>query len=257
MNTFKHSGAFGDLIYSLPLVKHLGGGDFYLHLNQIDWIGQYYYGSKPNPYHQGRMRPEDYEYMRSFMEAQEYIQKFDVMQPSTEITHNLDHFRPLFVQHPGNYVDTYSQAMKVRDPLVQKQLRTEPWLTVPTPQPIPGRPVVVNRTSRWIPPSPGAQWRRWQDQGIEQEAVFVGLAHEYEEFKRAVGWDIPHHECPTMLDLAQVIAAADMFIGNQSMALSLAIGLGVQVVCEPREDLPLERNECYFGDVERIQYFAK
>ena len=37
MKTFKHSGTGGDLLYSLPLVKYLGGGEFYLHLNQIDW----------------------------------------------------------------------------------------------------------------------------------------------------------------------------------------------------------------------------
>ena len=84
----------------------------------------------------------------------------------------------------------------------------------------------------------------------------MGLAHEYEEFKRVMGWDIPYHACPTMLDLAETIAGADMFIGNQSMALSLAIGLGVEVACEQRLDLPLERNECYFANVERIRYFA-
>ena len=110
-NTFKHSGTLGDLIYSLPLVKHFGGGKFYLHLNQVDWIGQHYYGAKPNPFHQGRMNAQDYEFMKSFMRAQDYIEDFLPLDPkATEITHNLDKFRPLFVGHPGNYVDIYAHA---------------------------------------------------------------------------------------------------------------------------------------------------
>jgi hypothetical protein len=97
MKRFKHSGAVGDLIYSLPVVKHFGGGEFYLHLNQIDWIGKHYYGSAPNPFHQGRMTQTDFEYMQGFMEAQTYITKFATMKSDTEITHNLDRFRPVFV----------------------------------------------------------------------------------------------------------------------------------------------------------------
>ena len=79
MNRFKHSGTFGDLIYGLPLVKHFGGGEFYLHLNQIDWIGQHFYGSKPNPFHQGRLTQNDFDFMKDFMESQSYIEKFSVL----------------------------------------------------------------------------------------------------------------------------------------------------------------------------------
>jgi len=253
-NKFKHSGAFGDLIYSLPTVKYFGGGEFYLHLNQIDWIGQHYYGSPPNPFHQGRMTQADFEYMQSFMEAQTYITKFGVMTPQTEITHNLDRFRVPFVGHPGNYVDIYSDVFGITD---KDTVRNTPWLTVPNPRPIEGRRVVVNRTQRWIPPRPGSQWDKWKRRGIERDAVFVGLPHEYEEFRKTIGWDIPHYVCETMLDLAEVIAGAEMFIGNQSQALALAIGLGVHVNCERRLDMPIERNECYFPGNPNIGYFGE
>lgn len=253
MKRFKHSGAFGDLIYSLPIVKHFGGGEFYLHLNQIDWIGQHYYGSPPNPYHRGRLTQQDFEYMKSFMEAQEYITKFDVMTPQTEITHNLDRFRPVFVGHPGNYVDIYSSVFGLVD--FVETLRNTPWLTVPNPKPIPGKPIVINRTERWIPPQLGPQWQTWSEMGLQNEAVFVGLPNEYEKFKRDTGWDIPYQATKTMLELAEVIAGCEHFIGNQSQALALAIGLGVDVACEYRVDLPIERNECYFPNLERIEYF--
>jgi len=96
-NNFKHSGAFGDLIYSLPMVKHFGGGGFYLHLGQLNWIGQHYYGSAPQEFHQGRLTLQDFDFMKSFMEAQDYISHFEILDASrTEITHNLDRFRPPF-----------------------------------------------------------------------------------------------------------------------------------------------------------------
>jgi hypothetical protein len=91
---------------------------------------------------------------------------------------------------------------------------------------------------------------------MEQDAVFVGLAEEHRAFEQAMGWSIPHYQTESMLDVAEVIAGADMFIGNQSQCLALAIGLGVHVNCERRVDLPIERNECYFPNHHSIGYFV-
>ena len=249
---FKHSGALGDLIYSLPIVRHFGGGEFYLHLNQMDWIGQHYYGAAPNPFHQGRMTAQDWNYMQSFMLAQPYIKTFDVMTPSTEITHNLDKFRPAFVGHPTNYIDLYAQTFNVA-----QTLSDQPWLSVAKIQLLPrGRTLVINRTQRWIPPTPGPLWDQLRHQGAETQAVFVGLEQEYIKFQSDTGWNLPWIQTPTMLELAQVIAGAAQFIGNQSSALAMAIGLGVpSVLCEARTDMPLARNECYFPQMANVSYF--
>lgn len=250
MNRFKHSGALGDLIYSLPIVQQAGGGEFYLHLNQMDWIGQHYYGAPPAPFHQGRMNLADYEYMRSFMTAQPYITQFDVMRPNVEITHNLDRFRPAFVAHPANYLDLYAQIHGV-DP----DLMYAPWLTVPEPRQIPGRPIVVNRTLRWTGAEPSPIWADLQAQGLESQIVFVGLPDEYQAFVQSTGLAVEYCPTQTMLDLAQIIAGAETFVGNQSQAYALAVGLGVEdIVLEARVDMPLERNECYFPRFDNIRY---
>lgn len=248
---FKHSGAFGDLIYSLSLVNHLGGGEFYLHLNQIDWIGYHYYGSKPNPVHQGRLTESDYEFMKNFMLDQPYIKHFSIMTDQTEITHNLDRFRPAFVGHPSNYIDLYAVTFGIRDPEQHRVMRNTPWLSVTTPKRI--ARTVINRTNRWLPPqlSPA-----WSESDWSKDAVFIGLANEYQDFVRATGYDIEHYPTHTMLDMAEVIAGADLFIGNQSSALALAIGLGKDFWCERRTDLPIERNECYFPNHPNGNYFA-
>lgn len=251
---YKHSGAFGDLIYSLPIARHTGPGKFYLHLDQINWIGKHYYGSPPNPFHQGRLTQQDFEYMQTFMEAQSYITEFKIMDQSAEITHNLDKFRPLFVKHPGNYVDIYATAFGITDPAEQKILRNTPWLTA-EPRIIDDRTVVINRTARWTPRVLSPQWNTWREEGVEDNSIFVGLEEEHLAFQKATGWTIPWAQTGSMLELAQIIAASDLFIGNQSQALALAFGLGKDIYCEHRDDLPLERNECYFPDRENVVYF--
>ena len=255
--TFKHSGAFGDLLYALPLVKHFGGGDFYLHLDQINWIGQHYYGSPPVAFHQGRLNQKDFEFMKSFMEAQDYITKFSVLNPKTaEITHNLDKFRPFFVSHPGNYVDIYATAFGITDGTIKEELRQINWLTVPDPKKVEGRDIAINRTSRWIQKELNPIWQDWTSQSLYKRAFFLGLDQEYDAFKQATGWDIPHQKTNSMLEIAQYIDGAEIFIGNQSMALALAIGLGCgEIWCEARRDLPIERNECYFPMQPGMNYF--
>ena len=251
---FKHSGTLGDLVYSLAIMKHFGGGEFYLHLNQIDWIGQHYYGSKPTEFHQGRMTQGDYEFMKTFMLAQDYITDFQPMTAQTEITHNLDRFRPAFVHHPGNYVDIYADTFGVRDADTQMTLRNAAWLTTPNLIKETDYPYVINRTARWTDPQAQVAYDHLRPQ-VESQCMFVGLPDEYTEFLKFSGWSIPYYECKDMLELAQVIGGCEQFIGNQSVALSLAIGLGTTWACESRKDLPLERNECYFPNHPNGEYF--
>lgn len=256
MKKFKHSGSTGDLIYSLALMKHFGGGELYLHLDQINWIGKhYYYVSTPDPFHQNHMNQQDWEFMREFMLAQDYIKDFRILDNKTEITHNLDRFRPLFVGHPGNYVDIYCTAFGIHDPNTQKTIRTNPWLTVPNPKVIDNRTWVINRTERWIPRQLSTKWNEWREDGAEERSIFVGLPKEYEIFKNTIGWDIPFQSTENQLELASIIAGSQMFIGNQSQALALAIGLGKAFWCEARQDLPMERNECYFPNQPNGNYF--
>lgn len=249
MKKFKHSGTFGDLIYSLPIVKYFGGGEFYLHLDQINWIGQYYYNSKPNPVHQGRMNYKDFEFMKRFMQQLDYIDKFEILdQKTTEITHNLDRFRKLFVGHPGNYIDVYATSFNLTDEEVKKKLRTSPWLTTKNIKTFPGKDIIINRTTRWLPTKLSSKWLEWKNQGLDQSSIFIGLPEEYQNFKDTIGWNIPFYQCTDMLDMAEVINGSKLFIGNQSAALSLAVGLGKEYWVELRQDLPLDRNECNFHD---------
>jgi hypothetical protein len=255
MPSYKHSGTFGDLVYSMCLAQHFGRGKFYLHLDQINWIGKHFYGSTPAAYHQGRMTEEDFEYMKDFMLAQPYIEDFQILTKDTEITHNLDRFRNIFVGHPGNYIQCYAWSYNIMDTEQIKQLETTPWLTA-TSKRIDGREFVVNRTERWLPNEQPINWQRWQAADMDSHAVFIGLESEYDAFVKSTGWkNCIYHPTKNLLEWAELINGADTFIGNQSVGLSLAVGLGKHYFCELRSDLPLERNECYFPNIKVGKYF--
>ena len=151
---------------------------------------------------------------------------------------------------PTNYLDLYASLFGLSG------YETRPWLSVPNPRKIEGKSVVINRTARWVSKDHNPQWDLWRNQGYEDQALFVGLPAEYAAFCEATGWEIPWYATSNMLDLAEVIAGADIFIGNQSQCYALAVGLGVgQIHCEIRRDLPIERNECYFPKRSNIEYF--
>jgi hypothetical protein len=189
------------------------------------------------------------------MEAQDYISKFSILDNSIEITHNLDRFRPLFVGHPANYLEIYASVFNITGS-AKTQYLTSPWLTVPNPKRSQGRPNVINRTTRWIPHDLPEQWSAWREQGWEDTSVFVGLEAEYEAFTRQTKWMLPWQRTSTMLELAEYIAGADTFIGNQSQCYALAVGLGVPAIhLETRRDLPRDRNECVFPERTSITYF--
>lgn len=247
----------GDLIYGLSIMRYFGGGEFYLHLHQVDWIGQHYYGAAPTEFHRGRMTEQDLESLRPLLESQSWCTRVAALDPgSTEITHDLDRFRPIFRGHPGNYIDCYCQAFGISDFVQRTAIRTTPWITGLEPLRDPDRPIVVNRTDRWQNPQSRSIWQSWLEEGRDEDSLFVGTEQEYERFREFSGWRwIRYQPTRDCLELAQWILGAGQFVGNQSLALSLAVAQGVCYACEARADLPRERNECWFPDQPGGEYF--
>ena len=72
MTTYSHSGTTGDTFCSLVIPKILGGGDFYLRLNNLENILPPGWSNKGTR-HEGRMTEKDYEMMRELILHQPYI----------------------------------------------------------------------------------------------------------------------------------------------------------------------------------------
>jgi len=67
---------FFDIIYSMIPIKLLGGGDFYLRLNNLDTLCRDVIGWPDGGSHSGRMTQKDFDLLAPLIEAQPYITKW-------------------------------------------------------------------------------------------------------------------------------------------------------------------------------------
>lgn len=244
---FSQSGNLGDLLYSLSVVKKMGHGNFYVKLNNIPNVIRKYDNGPVPPEYVGRLSNDDYNFLKPLLEVQEYIDTVDIFD---ETKHNidvdLDDFRGTIHRTvPGNFLRAFYTTHNI--PFTEEDL-IQQWITVPE----------VKRVSKWVV-ARSPRWRRmqhntneiWQaiarDNNFETDAVFVGLKQEHEDFINTMNVNIPYYPVSNFLELAQVIAGADGFFGNQTFTYGIAQGLCKTTVLEVFSARPLEVNECYFA----------
>jgi hypothetical protein len=253
MKSFKHSGTFGDLIYSLSVVKKMGGGHFDIAIGNIETcVAQYgYRPDEVDPMHKGRFTERDFELLYPLLRRQSYIDTVTQWHPGdTESDVDLDRFRGvLFRGFEGNYVDAYCRTFNLPfDPGVYN----ETWLEADAKQ---VAPIVINRTFRYRCPQGNESWQNVLAQSnIVNNGIFVGTTEEHEDFVKVTGFPVEHYPVKDFKELADIIAGADLFMGNQSAAYSIAMGLGKASVLETIKIKPLAYNECYFPR-DNCQYF--
>lgn len=251
--TFLHAGTFGDTIYGMNAVKLLGGGDVYIRLNGINEVAWNAFGMIDGGEHAGRYTQADLDFLFPLLEKQSYIKNLNVWR-NEAIDHDLSkHYK--FTTGPkgwqGNQTECYGLVCGIDLDQHRRELLIDPWLDSVEPIKIPGRPIVINRTHRYLVNCEylGPQWKKWVAEGLSDVAVFVGLEKECEEFNRAFNTRIPYKPVTDMLEMARIIQGCDQFMGNQSVALSLAIGLGKTFWCETRKDWNAFKSPRGWGDV--------
>ena len=222
-NHFIHGGDLGDIVYSLPTVKALGGGSMWLLDNDL--------AREP-------MTFERRQVIAPLLKAQPYIKEVYGAGDIAEFGENdrlvdLNRFRSLgYNLLNTSLIKMYADAENIR---VNQRV---PWLTAPDMSYL--RAVVIARSARYH--GDNLDWRAVLQQ-YGTSATFVGTPEEYsafvEEFGGANG--MAYHRTFNLLDAAQVIKAATLFIGNQSAPLAIAIGLGKPVLIEKFG------NNCMFG----------
>jgi ADP-heptose:LPS heptosyltransferase len=219
MLTFKHSGDIGDLIYSLPVIRHYGEGILYLNPRGI--------GIKQDGMRSG-LNHKTIKSLTPLLMQQPYIKDVKVYKGQVTFV-DLDAFRV------------------VGQTTVREQLCAA--CCNPFGVPVPQKawiqcgekkiaPVVVNRTFNYRNHSIDIE-KTWREclAMHNNEAVFVGTPEEHCSFIRDIVV-IPYYETPTMLDLAEVINGADVFMGNQSSPMAVAIALDKPFIQEVSQDMP-------------------
>lgn len=203
------SGGAGDLVYAIPIMRKLGVETIYV---------------KENFYHppHGNL----YQTMKRFIESQGFqckptsgnypVGKFD---PYLKFDYNIDNWRQqrgrgrIFIQdniaaHFGVTIDK------------------DPWLNISGDQ---QDYTLIHLTPRWREGS-NVNWAKILME-MKGPKKFIGFQYEWVEFCQRYGsieW------CPTddIYDMACLIKGAKALYCNQSVALTLAQGLGVNYFCE-------------------------
>ena len=253
MTTYRHSGTLGDLIYSLAVVKKMTPGRFLVALHNIEnCVAQYgYRPDEVDPAHKGRFTEQDYAWLLPLLKRQSYIDSVGTWsQGDLEPDVDLDRFRgTLFRGFEGNYVEAYHRAFDL--PFKMADYDT-PWLEA---DPVAVKPIVVSRTFRYRCPNGDPVWLNMvADADLINNGIFIGTTGEHEDFVRVTGVAVPYYPVKNFLELANVVAGADLVMANQNFVYSLAMGLGVSTVLETIKIKPLQQNECFFPRT-NTQYF--
>ena len=218
---FKHRPKLGDVIYSLPFIKANGGGTLLLDPDSIHFIGQ------------RDLWVERFKWLIPLIEAQDYIDEVRIYEYDEHYDFDLDNY--MFTSHltrgdKVNIVDNHFIGHKQTPPPYEKWLKVG-YLHSPSYK------VVANSNNHH---NNAVNYREL----LNGEERFVGTKQEAIEFYQRTGVILAASEFKDVLELAEVINAADVFIGNQSLPLAIALGLGKKCYVE---ESPLYPN-CIMGD---------
>jgi hypothetical protein len=229
MATFKHSGDLGDIVYSLPAIRALGGGVLYLDLS----------GGADEPICRKQLvdgrtklaRP-GFDFLAPLLRAQRGIEAVEVWSGEA-VDYNLNRFREKVAERNAlgktrNLLELHLDAFGLppHDP-------NQAWLDCGEPVRL-AKKLVVCRSPRYQTNYPWFVVRKFT---LRDRAVFVGLPKEHEIFEYTFDIAIEYVPTPDALRMAQVIAGCETFIANATFGLALAIGLGHRSIVhefEPR-----------------------
>lgn len=203
---YGHSGDIGDAIASLAVIRQMGGGSMVFFDRD-----------------QGRresMKGVRFEALKPLIEAQPYMAGCSWTDHEPQMDYDLSTFR-----HDHKAGEDLA-SWQGRHLGVQTNL--DPWLLAYRSPKSLGR-VVVARSFRYQ--NLDFPWRRLVAE-YRKRILFVGLPDEHKAFQIANGCIVEY--CPTknLLDLAEIIAGCELFIGNQSCPFWIAAGLGVNLIQE-------------------------
>jgi hypothetical protein len=144
------------------------------------------------------------------------------------------HHHGEFITH--DFSTHRSGGLRYGESIIKRQARwvrakvdlSRTWLNVEDPDPRSLGKIIINRTNRW----PGFlfPWRSLVG-FFGEDLLFVGLKEEHEEFCKRYG-KVAYQPTQSLLEVAQLIAGAATFIGNQSCPLAIAEGLQKRTIVE-------------------------
>lgn len=215
---YRSAGDRGDTIFSLPVIRHYGRGTLYLEAAN---------------YTRERLTPDNWCGLDKIIKAQSYVE--DVREwRGDAVDVNLNDFRALMFPQVrrGFHKDRHLCDWIAMASNLPTSIKDEPWLKI---EPKPIAPVVISRSGPGRPPHAVYHGKDFPWGQVlakyGRDAVFVGTELEHEVFQAVFG-NVAWYKTPSLFEVAQVIAGAKLFVGNQSAPHAIAQSLGVATVLE-------------------------
>jgi len=228
---FFHSGDLGDVLYALPALRGMGGGNLYL--NSRPWTAE--------------MSPARVNVLKPLLEIQEYIGHVNHGNASSSAV-DFSTFRNGGLPFGSSLVELQADWIGV-EPVYK------PWLVTDKADPRGNGRVICHRSPRYH-----NDYFRWDLIGekLGDRILIVGLPEEADNLRQKLGFDAEYLPTKDYLELSRLITSCDFVVGNQSSPMALALGLGVPVIQEtclwvcdcmiPRENAEY----CYAGEVKSL-----
>lgn len=210
VKSFCHNGALGDVVYSLPAIITQGGGDIYI-------------------------KKILHEPLKLFLELQPCISNIhslagrhrhfahregDTVHPRRcpELI-NLDKYRGIEWKH---YLKKEHQHLaKCHLDIFKAEFNlTKQWIFNIEPKVT--TPIVVNRSTHYHDKEE-IDWKLLEP--YKDLVTLLGFRRQFRHFEFHAGFQPKWIKCENILEIAQVIQGAKLFIGNQSLGFALAEGL--------------------------------
>lgn len=223
---YGHAGDLGDCIASLATIRAMGScGDIAIF-------------ERPGS-HRESMRGARYEALKPLLEAQPYIGSVEWSNEPVATPYDFSTFRHDFVAGE-NLAEWQARHVGVT-------ITMDPWLVARRSEKGIGRTIVA-RSMRYQ--NRDFPWRRLVAEH-RNKILFVGLPEEHKAFQVSNGAIVEYCSTGNLLELAEIINGADLFIGNQSCPFWIAAGLGVPLIQEvyplAQNSIVKRRNARYFN----------
>lgn len=202
MNTFLHSGARGDIIYSLPTIKMLDGGTLYIQTTGEFCVGEAATG----------ITEFDVVNFKDLLIKNSYID--DVKTWNGEpIRYDLNDFRTkggdFFNTHLAKvHLKAFGQHFNLSNPWLEEDKYSRNHLS----------DIIVCHSLRY--PGKIQNWEVLKE--YEEKITFVGFENEHNKFCKDNNLNLKFHKVSSFLEIAEILLASKLFIGNQSFIYAIA-----------------------------------
>ena len=220
--SFKHSGDIGDVIYSLPVIRHLGGGTLFLNEKSL--------GKKCDGSNSG-LTMDLITMLTPLLEAQPYNKKVEIYDKKYNPIINIDEFRERW-----SISGSENLCMKILYAFsIPYQEIESPWIDCEAKQ---VAEIVFARSNRYR--NDNTTYKNILKKN--KSSIFIGLPFEHKDFVQNFGY-VPYYPVKNFLEMAEVIKGCNTFVGNQSSPLSLAAAMHKPFI---QETDPLH-GHCFFN----------